>query len=79
MKQPCQNRVVGLLGVGFDHTDGHVRITQSKNSQVIMGSEESHKALQKICVKIEQTVQDSGRKISDYTPDEFMKLIGTLY
>lgn len=79
MNESRQSRVVGLLGVGFDHTDGHTRITQSENSHILMGSEESHKALQNICVKIEKSIQDSGRQMSDYTPDELMQLVSTLY
>ena len=79
MNRTGQSRVVGLLGVGFDHTDGHVRITQSDHSQVLMGSNESHQALQKICLDIEEVIRSSGRDISDYSPEEFMELLGELY
>jgi len=79
MKQTGHRRVVGLLGVGFDHQDGHVRITQSDQYQVLMGSGDSHRALQKMCFRIEEAVAESGRVLSDYTPEEFMELMQTLY
>jgi len=67
------------MGVGFDHQDGQVRITQADNYKVIMGSRESHRELQKMCLKIEEAVTSSGRVLSDYTPEEFMELLWTLY
>jgi hypothetical protein len=79
MSSSGQSRVVGLIGVGFDTDDGHIRITRSDNSQVYMGSTESHHALQKICLDIEKAVRSSGRQLSDYTPEEFMDFIGELY
>ena len=79
MNEAGQSRVVGLLGVGFDNDDGHIRITRSDKSQIYMGSNESHHALQKICLDIEKAVCSSGRKLSDYTPEEFMSLVGELY
>jgi len=79
MKATGQSRVVGLLGVGFDQNDGHIRITQAENYKVLMGSNYSHQALQKICSRIERAVAESGRVFSDYTPEEFMELMETLY
>lgn len=79
MNRAGQSRVVGLLGVGFDHQDGHVRITQANNYKILMGSHDSHSELQKICCEIEKAVHSSGRKLSDYTPEEFMELMGTIY
>jgi len=66
---------MGLLGVGFDSEDEQIRITQADNYQILMGSGESHQALQKICRMIEERIQQSGRVLSDYTPEEFMKLM----
>ena len=75
MRKTGQSRVVGLLGVGFDHNDEQIRITRSQNYQILMGSNSSHQALQKICSKIDQTIQSSNRALSDYTPEEFMELM----
>jgi len=75
MERAEQRRVVGLLGVGFDHEDGHIRVTKSDHSQVVMGSSESHKILQNMCLEIEEAVRLSGRELNDYTPEELMKLV----
>lgn len=75
MRNAGKSRVMGLLGVGFDCEDEHTRITQAENYQVLMGSGESHQALQKLCRTIDERIQQSGRVLSDYTPEEFMKLM----
>ncbi len=79
MKKTGTSRVVGLLGVGFDREDKLIRITQAENYRVLMGSPESHQALHKMCMKINEAVEASGRELSDYTPEEFMELVGELY
>jgi len=79
MREAGQSRVVGLLGVGFDHEDGQIRITQADEYRVLMGSGETHEALQKICRRIEESVKVTGRPLSDYTPEEFMELVQELY
>lgn len=79
MQDAEQKRVIGLLGVGFDTQDGHIRITQADQYRVFMGSGETHTELQKICLKIEEAVKKSGRPLCDYSPDEFMDLVKELY
>jgi len=69
------SRVIGLLGVGFDHKDEQIRITRAQNYHVLMGSKPSHQALQKICRKIEKNLKSSNRVLSDYTPEEFMEFM----
>ena len=75
MSTTGQSRVVGLLGVGFDQNDGQIRITQSDSYEVMMGSNESHVALQTICQTIENHIKSSGHTMSDYSPEEFMELV----
>lgn len=79
MKESGQSRVVGLLGVGFDTEDGQIRITQGDQFQVMMGSGETHEALQKICCRIEKSIQAAGRSLDDYSPEEFMELMQEMY
>lgn len=79
MREGGQSRVVGLLGVGFDHEDGQIRITQADEYRVLMGSGETHEALQKICRRIEESLKAAGRPLNDYSPEEFMELVQELY
>jgi len=79
MSETGQKRVIGLLGVGFDAGDGNIRITRADSYQVLMGSGETHEALQRICRRIDDSIKASGRILSDYTPEEFMELVQELY
>jgi hypothetical protein len=79
MRETGQSRVVGLLGVGFDTEDGQIRITQADEYHVIMGSGETHKELHKICHRINQSIKESGKKLTDFSPEEFMELIKELH
>jgi hypothetical protein len=79
MRETGQSRVIGLLGVGFDREDGQIRITQAEEYRVLMGSGETHEALQKICRRIDEAIKTSGRLLSDYSPEEFMELVQELY
>ena len=65
MRETGQSRVIGLLGVGFDNEDGHIRITKDDAYQVLMGSGETHTELKKICLRIDESVKASGRVLSD--------------
>ncbi len=79
MRASGQSRVIGLLGVGFDAEDGHIRVTNAEQFRVMMGSGETHEALQKMCCRIEESIKESGRPLNDYTPEEFMELVQELY
>ena len=75
MSDVAHSRVSGLLGVGFDHQDGQIRITQAEDYQIFMGSGETHRILQDVCRKIDEHIAASGRPLNDYTPEEFMELM----
>ncbi len=79
MREAGQSRVVGLLGVGFDTEDGQIRITQADEYHVIMGSGETHKELHKICRRINLSIKGSGKKLTDFSPEEFMELVKELH
>ena len=79
MREDGQSRVIGLLGVGFDNEDGHIRITKDDAYQVLMGSGETHQELHKICLRIDESLKASGRVLSDCSPEEFIKLVQELY
>lgn len=78
MPPPNKKKIIRLLGVGFDHDDGHVRITKNDNYDVFMGSEESHEYLQKLIHKIEAAMEQAGLCLDDFTPEEFSEFVGSL-
>ena len=79
MSETGQSRIIGLMGVGFDTEDGQIRITEADEYRVLMGSGETHKELQKICRRIDETIKAAGRTLSDYSPEDLMKLVQELY
>ncbi|MCK5676125.1 MAG: hypothetical protein KAH99_03820 [Verrucomicrobia bacterium] len=78
MSQQKRKKIIRLLGVGFDTEDGHVRITQGENYDVLMGSEQSHEYIQKLIQKIEEGLKSKGLDLDDLTPDEFHKFVGSI-
>lgn len=78
MRTEKRKKIIRLLGVGFDAEDGHIRITQGENYDVLMGSEESHEYLQHLIRKIEQGLREKGLSLEDLSPDEFSEFVESL-
>lgn len=78
MSDGNKKKIVRLLGVGFDADDGHIRITNDKNHDVLMGSDESHDYLQKLLSKIEDALEIRGLNLDDLSPEEFTKFVESI-
>ena len=75
MNREKKKKIIRLLGVGFDAEDGHVRITQSKNYDVFMGSAESHEYIQRLIQKIEDGLKAKNLTLDDLTPNELSEFV----
>jgi hypothetical protein len=73
-----RKRIIRLLGVGLDAEDGHIRVTQGKNYDVLMGSEESHEYIQQLIHKIENALKEKNLSLDDFTPNEFSEFVGSV-
>jgi hypothetical protein len=71
-------KIIGLLGVGFDANDGHVRITKGGKYDVYMGSDESHAYLQELMKRIEDELRLRNRSLESLTPCELEGLIESI-
>ncbi len=60
-------RQSALLGIGFDATDGHKRLTRGKNFVLVGGSEETHSVMQETVVKVTEQLDRRGRRLEDVT------------
>ena len=78
MPSEKRKKIIGLLGVGFDNDDNHVRITKGDNYDVFMGSEESHEYIQQLIQKIEDELKSRGISLDDLTPDEFSHIVESI-
>lgn len=54
-----------LLGLAFDATDGHTRLTRGKNFLLCGGSEQTHAVMQETAVKINENLDRRGRRLDD--------------
>lgn len=78
MTRANQKKIIRLLGVGFDSEDGHIRITNGDNYDVLMGSDESHEYIQQLIQKIEDELKTKGMTLDDFTPEEFTQFVQTI-
>ena len=59
-----------LLGVGLDNDDGHVRLTKGENYALVGGSEETHSRMQETAVKINEHLDNRGKRLGDVSVNE---------
>jgi len=63
-----------LLGVGFDGTDGHTRITRGPNFYLVGGSEPTHGLMQEKAIKFNEELKKRGRRIEEISREEFYEI-----
>jgi hypothetical protein len=70
-----KRRVAGLLGLAFDHEDGHKRITRGKDFLLAGGSEETHGLMRETIVKVTERLDERGLNLVDVSVDELRDLL----
>ena len=64
----------GLLGLGLDNRDGHVRVTRGRNFHLLGGSQETHEAMQEKCIKLNEKLDARGKDLDSVGRKEFLDL-----
>ena len=59
-----------LVGVGLD-SDGHKRMTTGPNFVLVGGSEETHDVMTEKAIKINEKLNQRGKRLEDVSHDEF--------
>ena len=59
-----------LLGLAFDNTDGHTRLTRGKNFLLLGGSQESHAVMQETAIKINERLDKQGKRLEEVSVAE---------
>ena len=54
-----------LLGMAFDNTDGHTRLTRGNNFLLVGGSQETHCVMQETAVKVNEKLDKRGKRLED--------------
>ncbi len=75
MMEKRAKQKAGIMGLGLDNEDGHVRITQGKNFRVVLGSEETHGRMTEICIKINEKLDQRGKRLEEVSAREFVDLV----
>jgi hypothetical protein len=73
--KPETKETVGLIGVGFDHDDGHQRITKAEEFFLLGGSQETHERMQDVAIHVTEALQQKGKRIEDAELQEMIDLI----
>jgi hypothetical protein len=68
-------KIVRILGVGNDQTDGHIRITQGDSYDVLQGDEQTHEYIAKLCADIEQHIAGLGYSLQDLSIEQLQSII----
>jgi hypothetical protein len=66
-------RKAWLLGLGLDG-DGHVRYTRGPNFHLVGGTADTHEAMQEKAVKLNEKLDERGRRLEDLSREEFHDL-----
>jgi hypothetical protein len=72
---PEERRIGGLLGLAFDATDGHKRITRGKNFLLAGGSEMTHSLMRETILKVNERLDERGMELADVSVEELRDLI----
>ena len=73
--QAQETRIVGFLGVGFDHDDDHKRITRSDNFLLVGGSEQTHELMQDTAIYFDEALQKRGKTLEMTSTEEAIDLL----
>lgn len=70
--------IEGLIGLGFDGDDGHVRISRGKNFYLVGGSEVTHEEMQETALKFNEKVDERGKKLREINGHELDEIVKDL-
>jgi hypothetical protein len=70
MRANAKTKQAALVGLAFDAADGHTRLTRGKNFVLAGGSEETHGVMQETAVKINEHLDNRGKRLEDLSIGE---------
>jgi len=71
MEMDEKTRRAMLLGLGFDGSDGHKRITRGDNFCLVGGSEETHDRMTETVVRFNERLARRGKELHELSREEF--------
>jgi hypothetical protein len=70
VKASKPEKSAALLGLAFDNDDGHTRLTRGDNFVLVGGSQQSHSVMQETVLKINEQLDQRGKRLEDVSVDE---------
>ncbi len=70
-----EQKSAALLGLAFDHQDGQTRITRGSNFLLCGGSQQTHAVMQETAVKINEQLDQRGKRLEDISIDELRDIV----
>lgn len=72
-KKPAKR--AALLGLGFDHHDGHKRFTTGEQFAIVGGSEETHGRMTETVVKTFEELKNRRKQLEQVEPSELAEIL----
>jgi hypothetical protein len=72
---PDKRPTAALLGLAFDASDGHRRITRGANFLLAGGSEETHLLMRNTILKVNEQLDELGLELADVSADELRDML----
>ena len=77
-KKPAKKsepKVAGVLGLGFDTTDGVKRVTRTEEMLILGGSESTHERMQETAARFGEELEKRGKRLQDASASEAIDLL----
>jgi len=69
-----RSKSAAILGLAFDNKDGHTRLTRGENFVLCGGSQETHAVMQETAVKINERLDQRGKRLTDVSIGELREI-----
>ena len=74
-RKQAKHENAALLGLAFDASDDHKRITRGPNFLLAGGSSETHSAMQETAIKINEHLERKGKRLNDVSVQELRDIV----
>lgn len=74
-----RQKSAAMLGLGLDNDDGQTRLTRGKNFLLVGGCQDTHAMMQETAVKINEKLDQRGRRLEDVSVSELRDICSEIH
>lgn len=78
-RSDSRKKSAALLGLAFDAADEQERITRGPNFVLAGGSQETHAKMQETAIKINERLDQKGKRLADVSGEEFRDMVEDIH